>query len=67
MRDRIATLKKALYKVIKKKSRKRKHVQDGRTLTYDSGLQLASIDNGTVGESTKGGSSKARANGVQLT
>jgi len=67
MRDRIATLEKALHEATKRKSRKRKRVQDGRTLTYDGGSQLASINNGTVGESTKGGGSKARADGVQPT
>ena len=67
IRDQIITLKKALDKVIKRKLRKRKRVQDSRTLIYNSRLKLAPINNSTIGKSTKRSSSKVRANSVQLT
>ena len=67
MRDRVATLEKALEEASKRKSRKRKRIQKGEDISFEAASQLVPVDNGTVGESTKKSRGKARADGAQPT
>lgn len=67
MRDRVATLEKALADVSWRKKRKRKRLQDGETLSFEGGSQLATVTNRTVAESANKGGKKARADGAQPT
>jgi hypothetical protein len=67
MRDRITSLKNTIEEATKRKSRKRKRIQQGGTLTYEAGLQLVPIENDTVVHSTKRSSGKSRGEGVQPT
>ena len=64
MRDRIAILEKTIQETTKRKSRKRKRVQEGGTLTYSTGSALVFEKNGTVRESIERSSGKARADRV---
>jgi uncharacterized phage infection (PIP) family protein YhgE len=52
MRDRITSLKKTVEEATKRKSRKRKRIQEGGTLTYRAGIQLAPAENNNVANST---------------
>ena len=66
-RDQITSLEKAVEDATRRKSRKRKCIQQGGTLTYKDRSQLAPVENNTVVQSTKRSSGKARADGVQPT
>ena len=65
MRDRIASLEKTVEEATKRKSRKRKRIQQGGTLTYKAGSELAPAEDNTVEYSTQRSSSKVRAGTVQ--
>jgi hypothetical protein len=64
---RILRLEKALEDATKRKSRKRKRLQDGGALEYEAGTQLVLKKERTVMHSEKRSRGKAKAEGAQPT
>ena len=66
-RDQITKLKAANEAAIRRKQRKRKHIQQGGVLTYKAGLQLVTKNSPTTTSSSKKSWGKARVDGVEPT